>query len=187
MFRRNAAVILSEMASMGRTRGCVKTLVLAIAVLMVIGTANAVEPNTLPPDIGQTLRMVFADISPEGQEQVLIAIRALTPDQAQQAVMNMRSVPRDFSIKLMVLADWIRALLAPADRQRYINGVWGVSRADQMFSEDVHRRILGGMQIPPLGGGEKRPGPLEPGRDELTCSWFTRDTAPPFCAKYFPQ
>ena len=164
---------------------------LLIGVLTLTARSHAVPPNSLPPDIAQTLQAAFVQIRPDGQQQILNAIRALTPGQARQAVVNIRSAPRDYVIKVLVLSDRIRAGLAPADRQRYVNGVWGVSPGDEAFSARMHQQLLGGLQPPaggtPRFGGGIPPRAFEQAQEELLCSRFTRDNAPPFCAKYFPR
>ncbi len=147
----------------------------------VVPKAEAVPPNSLPPDIQQWLSFLWAQV-PAARQPDIIAIRALAPAQAQRAVHNIRAVRRAVPAGTLIqgarLGVGIRDMLPPQYRQVFVNGFWGVSMAEEQFFDSVVQGVLRAVQaqnavaVPGPFGGTVRvpppPGGMDPG---LLCSW----------------
>ena len=128
---------------------------------LTVTPALAVPVQSFPPDIQQWLRSAWARLPADARQQDLVAIKALSPAQAEKAITNvrhlLRSVPMDIALQLVLLQDKLRTSLPPASRQAFVNGGWGVSPAEEQFAQQVIQAAIartqqGGPQSPSEGG-----------------------------------
>lgn len=130
MFKRWVVVILWGIALVGSS------------ITGVLTPAEAVPLQALPPDIQQLLNTVWARLPAAARQQGMVAIGALSPGQAQQAVATLRSVRPNDLMQLAGIFEGIRASLPPTAQQRFVNGVWGVSPAEERFAYTLIQQQL---------------------------------------------
>lgn len=149
--------------------------------------AEAVPLASLPPDTQRTVGLILMGLSPYVQQLSVIAIQALPPDRAQVMVNNfrgLRSYPDAQIVQVAQQVDgaikFVLRTLPQSDHRRYINGVWGVSSADEQFAQTAEQRAVqilrasgGGVApgAPGVGGGID-PLQYQQAQHDLQCTWL---------------
>ncbi len=167
---------------------------LIVALILVVcleaKTAEAVPLTAFPPDVRSFIIALLKQAPPDAQYQNLVAIQRLSLQGSRRVVAVIYAYANAGMMNTYLLnaafSEYVRShYVAPNMQQAFVDGLWGVSPAEERLSQQVFQVIIGRLQgqiggpLPPpvtgpgwgLGGGIPPQQFLQMGRD-MRCQFL---------------
>jgi hypothetical protein len=118
-----------------------RLLLSIVLVLVCASRVSGVPFESFPSDVQRILNTIYGQLPSDARTLGNNSIRALTPEQAQQAVITIRSGVATLGLSgytsMAVTLDQIRRTVSQRFQQAFVNGVWGVSPQEEQYAAAV--------------------------------------------------